>query len=112
MRAAPRTAPPNRPARPEVNASTGQPRKVLAGLCAALFAYSLAVSSPHLVHHIFDPDRGAHCPVLMSAGCREGISPTPETLPPLLPVGRVHRTVRPVWTNVTRWLTPSRAPPR
>jgi hypothetical protein len=38
-------------------------RKALGLALAGLFAFFVIGSSPHLVHHLLDPDKGAGCPV-------------------------------------------------
>ena len=48
---------------------------------AGAFALALILASPHLVHHAFDPDRGASCPALHAAGHAAGL--TPEPAPPI-----------------------------
>jgi len=47
-----------------------------AGLAGA-FALALILASPHLVHHVFDPDRGTSCPALHAAGHAAGLTPEP-----------------------------------
>lgn len=47
-----------------------------AGLAGA-FALALILASPHLVHHAFDPDRGASCPALHAVGHTAGLTPEP-----------------------------------
>ncbi len=42
-------------------------------------------TSPHLVHHVFDPDDGADCPFLTAAHHAPGIAAAPIVLLALLP---------------------------
>jgi hypothetical protein len=56
---------------------------------AGAFALFVIAGSPHLVHHTFDPDRGAACAVFQAASHGDGLAVAPATCPSLPVSGRL-----------------------
>jgi hypothetical protein len=56
---------------------------VLRLVVVALFAAFVLESSPHLVHHLLDSDRGSTCQTLQTSERSQVVAQAPSDLPPL-----------------------------
>jgi hypothetical protein len=63
--------------------------RALAFSLAGALTLCMIAGSPHLVHHTFDPDRGAACAVFQAASHGDGLAIVPTTCPSLLVSGRL-----------------------
>jgi hypothetical protein len=86
-------------------------RPTLALATAGLLVALAADSAPHLVHHAFEPGKGAECHVLQVAGHADGVLDSPQAPPIVMAVVQLDPDPRLLARAASAPTSRTRAPP-